>query len=67
MSLARGTAPEPIVPGPVREGLRTDGFHVPEFVPPRPAVLADDARGRDDEIVRHADHLIDELARRSSP
>jgi arsenate reductase len=32
-AVARGTAPEPIVPGPVREGLRTDGFDVSEFVP----------------------------------
>jgi protein-tyrosine-phosphatase len=32
-AVARGTAPEPIVPGSVREGLRTDGFDVSEFVP----------------------------------
>jgi hypothetical protein len=101
MSLARGTAPEPIVSGPVREGLRTDGFDISEFVPRLftssdvddaslvvsfdqdvaktvggrarhfrwdnlPAVLADYARGRD-EIVRHVDELIDELARSASP
>jgi arsenate reductase len=100
-AVARGTAPEPIVPGPVREGLRTDGFDVSEFVPRLftssdvddaslvvsfdqhvgktvggrarhfrwdnlPSVLADYVRGRD-EIVRHVDELIDELARRSSP
>jgi arsenate reductase len=32
-AVARGTAPEPIVPGPVQQGLRTDGFDVSEFVP----------------------------------
>jgi len=32
-AVARGSAPEPIVPGPVREGLRTDGFDVSDFVP----------------------------------
>jgi arsenate reductase len=96
-AVARGTTPEPRVPGPVREGLRTDGFDVAEFVPRLfgasdvvdasfvisfdqdiaktvggrarhlqwdnlPAVLTDYARGRD-EIVRHVDELIDELAR----
>jgi len=32
-AVARGTAPEPNVPGPVREGLRTDGFDVSKFAP----------------------------------
>jgi protein-tyrosine-phosphatase len=32
-AVARGTAPEPTVPGPVREGLRAAGFDVSEFVP----------------------------------
>jgi hypothetical protein len=30
---ARGTAPDATVPGPVREGLREDGFVVSGFVP----------------------------------
>jgi protein-tyrosine-phosphatase len=33
LAVARGTAPEPTVPGPVREGLRVSGFDVSEFVP----------------------------------
>jgi len=100
-AVARGTAPEPIVPGPVREGLRTAGFDVSEFVPQLfkasdvddasfvvsfdqdiaqvvggrarhvrwdklPGVLTDYVRGRD-EIVRHVDALLDELARGASP
>jgi hypothetical protein len=32
-AIARGTAPEPTVPGPVRDGLRVSGFDVSEFVP----------------------------------
>jgi chromate transporter len=32
-AVARGTAPEATVPGPVREGLRGDGFVVSGFVP----------------------------------
>jgi arsenate reductase len=32
-AVARGTAPEPSVPGPVREGLHAAGFDVSEFVP----------------------------------
>ena len=32
-AVARGTAPEPTVPAPVREGLRADGFDVSSFVP----------------------------------
>ena len=32
-AVARGTAPEPIVPSSVREGLRTAGFDVSHFVP----------------------------------
>jgi len=32
-AVARGTAPEPTVPAPVREGLDTDGFDVSGFVP----------------------------------
>ena len=32
-AVARGTAPEPTVPGPVREGLHAAGFEVSEFVP----------------------------------
>src|SRR6266404_5127137 len=32
-AVARGTAPEPLVPGPVRQGLQTDGFDVSEFAP----------------------------------
>jgi arsenate reductase (thioredoxin) len=32
-AVARGTAPEATVPGPVREGLRRDGFAVSGFVP----------------------------------
>jgi arsenate reductase len=32
-AIARGTAPEPVVPGPVREGLRAGGFDVSGFVP----------------------------------
>ena len=96
-AVARGTAPEPTVPGPVREGLHAAGFDVSEFVPQLfkasdvddaalvvsfdqniektvggrarhlrwdnlPGVLANYARGRD-EIVRHVDALLDELAR----
>jgi arsenate reductase (thioredoxin) len=100
-AIARGTAPEPTVPGTVREGLRTAGFDASEFVPQLlkasdvdnaalvvsfdqdiaklvagrarhlrwdnlPGVLADYARGRD-EIVRHVDSLLDELARDTTP
>jgi len=32
-AVARGTAPGPAVPAPVREGLRADGFDVSSFVP----------------------------------
>ena len=32
-AVARGTAPEPAVPGPVREGLNAAGFEVSGFVP----------------------------------
>jgi arsenate reductase len=32
-AVARGTSPESIVPGPVREGLRANGFDVSKFVP----------------------------------
>src|SRR5215472_5650824 len=32
-AVARGTAPEPTVPAPVRQGLHTDGFDVSSFVP----------------------------------
>jgi arsenate reductase len=32
-AVARGTAPEPTVPGPVREGLHAAGLEVSEFVP----------------------------------
>jgi protein-tyrosine-phosphatase len=32
-AVARGTAPEPTVPRPVREGLHAAGFEVSEFVP----------------------------------
>jgi hypothetical protein len=32
-AVARGTAPEPFAPGPVREGLRVGGFDVSGFVP----------------------------------
>jgi arsenate reductase len=32
-AVARGTAPEPTVPGSVREGLHAVGFDVSEFVP----------------------------------
>jgi arsenate reductase (thioredoxin) len=32
-AVARGTAPEPVVPRPVREGLRVSGFDVSGFVP----------------------------------
>ena len=32
-AVARGTAPEPTVPVPVREGLHAEGFDVSEFVP----------------------------------
>ena len=32
-AVARGVAPEPSVPASVREGLRTDGFPVSDFVP----------------------------------
>ncbi len=100
-AVARGTAPEPTVPEPVREGLRNVGFDVSHFVPRLfdasdveeaslvvsfdqdiakivggkarhlawdnlPGVLTDYARGRD-EIVRHVDDLIDELARSTAP
>jgi arsenate reductase (thioredoxin) len=34
-AIARGTAPEPSVPNPVREGLRAAGFDVSHFVPQR--------------------------------
>jgi len=99
-AVARGTAPEPVVPRPVREGLRADGFDVSKFEPRLfkasdaddallvvsfdqdigkvvggkarhlrwdnlPGVLADYARGRD-EIIRHVDALVDELARSAS-
>ena len=100
-AVARGTAPEPIVPSSVRAGLRAAGFDVSRFTPRLfeasdvedaslvvsfdqdiakivrgkvrrlawdnlPGVLADYARGRD-EIVRHVDELIDELARSAAP
>jgi arsenate reductase len=100
-AVARGTAPEPIVPRSVRDGLRAAGFDVSHFVPRLfdasdveeaslvvsfdqeiakivggkarhlawdnlPGVLTDYARGRD-EIVRHVDDLIDELARSTAP
>jgi hypothetical protein len=32
-AVARGVAPDSSVPAPVREGLRTDGFPVSDFVP----------------------------------
>jgi arsenate reductase (thioredoxin) len=32
-AVARGTAPKPVVPGPVQEGLRADGFDVSKFEP----------------------------------
>jgi protein-tyrosine-phosphatase len=32
-AVARGVAPEPSVPGPVREGLRRDGFDISESSP----------------------------------
>ena len=32
-AVARGTAPEPNVPGPVRDGLHAAGFDVSDFVP----------------------------------
>ena len=32
-AIARGTAPEPIVPAPVRDELRSDGFEVSAFAP----------------------------------
>jgi arsenate reductase len=32
-AVARGTAPEPVVPRPVQEGLHAAGFDVSEFVP----------------------------------
>jgi arsenate reductase (thioredoxin) len=32
-AVARGTAPDPTVPAPVREGLHADGFDVSSFVP----------------------------------
>jgi protein-tyrosine-phosphatase len=32
-AIARGIAPEPTVPGPVRDGLHAAGFDVSEFVP----------------------------------
>jgi hypothetical protein len=95
-AVARGTAPEPVVPVSVREGLHAVGLDVSGFVPQLfkasdvddaslvvsfdqdiativghrarhlkwdnlPGVLADYARGRD-EIVRHVDALLDELA-----
>jgi protein-tyrosine-phosphatase len=100
-AVGRGTAPEPIVPSSVREGLHAAGFDVSHFVPRLlgpsdveeaslvvsfdqdiakivggkarhfawdnlPGVLTDYARGRD-EIVRHVDDLIDELARSAAP
>jgi arsenate reductase len=100
-AVARGTAPEPVVPVPVREGLHINGFDVSGFVPQLfktsdvddaslvvsfdqdidktvnarvphlrwdnlPGVLADYRRGRD-EIVRHVDALLDELARSGAP
>jgi|SRR5579859_429804 len=100
-AFARGTAPEPNVPGPVREGLRRDGFDVSKFAPhlfeasdldgallvvsfdqdvaktvggrtrhlswdKLPGVLSDYESGRN-EIVRHIDELIDELARGAAP
>jgi arsenate reductase len=100
-AVARGTAPEPIVPSSVRDGLRTAGFDVSHIVPrlfevsdvedaslvvsfdqdiakivdgkarhlawdDLPGVLADYARGRD-EIVRHVDALVDDLARSAAP
>jgi len=100
-AVARGTAPEPTVPGPVRDGLGAVGFDVSKFVPQLlkasdvddaslvvsfdqditkivggrarhlrwdnlPGVSADYARGRD-EIVRHVDALVEELARSVPP
>jgi len=99
-AVARGTAPEPIVPSSVREGLRTAGLmsrtscrdcskrrtwrrrhsscHSIRTSRRSSAVstalglgqptgsLNDYARGRD-EIVRHVDDLIDELARSAAP
>ncbi len=32
-AIARGTAPEPVVPTPVRDGLNSDGFEVSAFTP----------------------------------
>ena len=32
-AVARGTAPDPVVPTPVQNGLRADGFDVSDFVP----------------------------------
>jgi hypothetical protein len=93
--------PEPIVPAPVRDGLRGDGFEVFAFAPRKfeasdvdhaspvvsfdqelaetvgararyvewgdlPGVLTDYTRGRD-EILRHVDELINELAGRDGP
>jgi arsenate reductase (thioredoxin) len=100
-AIARGTAPEPIVPAPVRDGLRSDGFEVSAFAPRKfeasdaehallvvsfdqdiakivgararyvkwddlPGVLTDYTRGRD-EILRHVDEMINELAGRNGP
>jgi arsenate reductase (thioredoxin) len=99
-AIARGTAPEPIVPAPVRDGLRSDGFEVFAFAPRKfeasdaeyallvvsfdqdigktvgakryvkwddlPGVLTDYTRGRD-EILRHVDELINELAGSNGP
>jgi arsenate reductase (thioredoxin) len=100
-AVARGVAPEPAVPNPVREGLRGDGFDISAFEPRKfgrsdvdhaslivsfdqdvarivgtrvrylkwddlPAVLSDYTRGKD-EIMRHVDALIDELARGALP
>jgi protein-tyrosine-phosphatase len=100
-AIARGTAPEPIVPSSVREGLRSAGFDVSHFVPrlfeasdvedavlvvsfdqdiakmvgekarhlawdKLPGVLTDYTRGRD-EIVRHVDALIENLAASALP
>ena len=100
-AVARGTAPEPSVPSPVRDGLLADGIDVSTFQPRQfkasdldraslvvsfdqnvgdivgararylqwddlPGVLTDFARGRD-EIVRHDEEWINELASRNAP
>src|SRR5258708_28646767 len=54
-AVSRGTVPEPTVPKAVRDGLHGDGFDVSAF-------RSDYTRGKD-EIVRHVDALIDDLAR----